>query len=91
MPKTTCLVWKVHTPSLLKEIATSSGNSILRIPLQTLGDILYEVADRAKELDDPKMNALMCRLTLYSQADPEDKKNYNKSLVRKTLAAQGWQ
>jgi hypothetical protein len=31
---------------------------------------LAQVAERASELNDPQLNELMCRLTLYEVADP---------------------
>jgi hypothetical protein len=61
----------VHTPNLLNEILTNHGTGILEKPLQIFGGILHEVAQRAIALDDPEMNILMMRLTLYRQADPE--------------------
>lgn len=62
--------WKVHTANLLSEIANHSGQGILSIPLNVFGRLLFEVGERAAELNDPKLNALMCRLTIYEIADP---------------------
>lgn len=78
--------WKVHTPNLLKEIAQNSGNAILARPLQIFGEILYQVGERAAELNDPKLNALMLRLTIYEEADPESK-YYKPELVKKILGS----
>lgn len=65
------LEWRVHTPNLLKEIVQHSNQPILRQPIHILKQLLVEVGERAAELDDCKLNALMCRLTIYSIADPE--------------------
>lgn len=67
----TIAAWKVHTSSLLNEILSNPGTEILHRPIQILGHLLHQVGERAAELNDPLMNELMCRLTLYSAADPE--------------------
>ncbi len=61
--------WSCHTPNLLCEILCNPGMDIMTKPLQIFGHILSEVADRAIELDDPRLNLLMLRLTLYEAAD----------------------
>ena len=63
--------WKCHTPLLLEEILKNDQCYILNKPLKIFGFMLGQVADRAVILNDPELNRLMCRLTLYSQADPE--------------------
>lgn len=63
--------WKVHTSSLLQEILNNPGTEILTQPLRIFGHLLAAVAERAAEIDDPELNILMLRLTLYEQADPE--------------------
>jgi len=78
------LKWRVNTPQLLKEIQNNHGTSILRKPLAILGGILAEVAERAIELNDPKLNALMCRLALYEESDPYSPE-YNPDLVNETI------
>ncbi len=62
--------WRCHTPSLLKEILHNPTCAILEKPINIFGKMLAQVADRAIELNDPELNALMMRLTLYMQADP---------------------
>lgn len=62
--------WKVHTPRLMSEILVNPEMSIMRQPLMIMKGLLAEVARRAIELDDPELNALMLRLTLYEQGDP---------------------
>lgn len=64
------LDWKCHTPQLLNEILLNPGASALKQPLIIFRGILAEVAQRATELNDDKLNLLMLRLTLYSCADP---------------------
>lgn len=62
--------WKVHTPRLLEEVLENPQCAVLRTPINIFANLLYEVGERAVELDDPQLNALMLRLTLYEAADP---------------------
>lgn len=78
--------WKVNTPGLLREVLMNNGAEILRVPISIFGDILSKVGERAAELNDPQLNALMCRLAIYSVADPESP-DYNAAVVRQVLAA----
>jgi len=80
------LEWKVNTPQLLKEILVNNETSALRIPIAVFGRILAEVSDRALQLNDPKLNALMCRLALYEESDPYSKE-YNEELTMQTIDA----
>lgn len=65
------LNWRVHAPNLLTEIVQNNPTAwALRLPVQIFANILHEVATRAVALDDPELTALMCRLTLYEEADP---------------------
>jgi hypothetical protein len=73
--------WKVHTPRLFERVFESPGTWILRIPFLTLAKILDLVAIRCSELNDPILNKLMCDLTLYEIADPENE-NYNPKKVK---------
>lgn len=62
---------KINTSGLFKEIVESNDQMwIMKIPLQQLLKILAEVGERAAEIDDPKLNALMMRLGIYSISDP---------------------
>lgn len=72
--------WSVHTPNLLEEVLSNPGAAALNIPINILGKILYAVAERAGELNDEKLNALMMQLTLYSVADPESP-DYDVNIV----------
>jgi hypothetical protein len=76
------LEWTIHTPNLLKEIAQNPDCAILSTPLNLFRRILGRVADRAIELNDDLLNALMIRLTLYSVADP-DSPDYDRAIVEK--------
>ena len=86
------LDWRCHTPRLLEEILVNPGTSTLKQPLIIFRSILVEVAQRAIELNDDKLNLLMLRLTLYSCGDPlcEDYdpdiiKQLEKQIKAKTL------
>jgi len=72
--------WKVHTPNLLDEIVNCSGQAILEKPIHILGLLLAKVGERAAELNDPELNALMCQLTIYEIADPSNP-NHNPKAV----------
>jgi len=81
------LKWRVHTHGLLKEILLDHRNRMLEIPLNIMLGLLRQVAQRATELDDTKMNELMIRLSLYSVANPDDPE-YDPELVSKIIAGE---
>jgi len=79
------LGWKVHVHDLFKEIADNSLCGItIAAPLQITLELFKRVAQRATEINDPEMNKLMIRLSLYSISDPHDPE-YNPELVSKLL------
>lgn len=78
--------WRIHTSNLLSEIVKHSGQDIYRIPLSILGQILAAVGERAAELNDPILNALMCRLTIYTIADPTSP-DYDPDAVRNVMSS----
>ena len=78
------LRWKVNTPQLLKEIMSNNGMSILYAPINIYKDLLAELAERAIELNDPKLNALMCRMALYEVSDPYSKE-YDAELTNMVI------
>ncbi len=78
------LRWKVNTPQLLKEILGNNGMAILFQPINIYKDLLEELAERASELNDPKLNAIMCRMALYEVSDPYSK-DYDAELTNKTI------
>lgn len=85
--------WKVHTVNLLREILVNPELAVMAQPLNIFGKLLAQVAERAIVLNDPALNILMLRLTLYEQADPE-KFSYRQiqtayAKQRKRLTAKG--
>lgn len=83
------LPWRVHTPNLTEEVLRNPTASILMQPMNIFRRILCEVAERASELNDDKMNALMMRLTLYEVSDPSSPQ-YDRQLVEETLTRNGY-
>lgn len=77
--------WRVHTPALLKEVMKNTGLGVLGVPMHIFGELLYKVGERASELNDPKLNALMARLTIYEVADPYSP-HYDAKVVNDLLA-----
>lgn len=78
--------WRVHTPNLLNEVISgNTGGWVFKIPMQILGDLLYQVGQRAAQINDTELNALMARLTIYSMADPKapdfDQEKLNQLLI----------
>jgi len=66
--------FKIHTPTLLQEIAKNNGIAILKIPLNVLRIRLAEVAQRAIELNYPRLNILILELALYN-GEPSELSN----------------
>jgi hypothetical protein len=67
--------WKVNGPGLLEEIASCAipkSMGVLKFPLNIFKSLLYQVAERAIELDDYELNVLMIRLALYDNCLPSD-------------------
>lgn len=78
------LRWRTHVSNLLKEILVNKGTWALARPIDIFGKQLFEVAQRAAELDDPKLNLLMLELTLYEIADADihpDQKGYREAVA----------
>ena len=78
------IAWRVHTANLLAEITNNPTAWVLRSPLLIFDDLLRQVAKRAIEINDPELNKLMLRLTLYSVADPTSP-DYDPKLVKEIL------
>lgn len=78
------LKWKIHTYGVLKEILDQDSMWMFNNPLNILLDLLRQVAQRATELNDLKLNQLMIRLSLYSISNPDDSE-FNPELVSKIL------
>ena len=80
------LSWRCHTPNLLNEILNNNPKmGIFSTPINILGKLLAEVGERAAEINDPELNKLMVRLTIYSIADPASQ-DYDQIAVDKILA-----
>jgi hypothetical protein len=79
------LEWKVNTPGLLNEILLNPQCRILKRPLQVFANLLGQVGQRAAELNDPQLNALMCRLAIYAIADPNNP-DYDAEKLSEILA-----
>lgn len=77
--------WRCHTPNLLQEVLSNPSAQVLAQPLRIFGAILAEVAERAIELDDPQLNILMLRLTLYEQGDPVKNSEFR---IKRAMSAQ---
>jgi len=77
-------MWRVHTSRLFNEILSNNSTYIFEQPLRLFAGILAEVAERASELNDEKLNKLMARLTLYEVTDPYSKE-YDKEITNKLL------
>lgn len=78
------LQWRVNTGGLIKEVFLNPGTAPLSIPFNMFGNLLYLVADRAAELNDDRLNSLMCRLALYEESDPYHK-NYDQEKTEETI------
>lgn len=78
--------WRVHVPNLLKEMGNNNAefSVAMRTPLIILGNLLHQVVEEASRINDPALNALMCRLTIYECADPESP-NYDPDLTKQTI------
>ena len=78
------LKFRVHTAKLLNEVvdnAMPKSMGVLKIPLNVFRSLLIEVGERAAELNDPELNALMCDLAIYGVADPDDPE-YNPEILK---------
>lgn len=82
----TSLEWKICTPAFLQEVFGSypGKGGVLFQPANIFRELIAEVAQRATEINDPILNALMCRMALYSVSDPYDKE-FNHDITQKTI------
>lgn len=77
------LQWKVHTRNLFMEIIEyNTQTSILKRPMQMTWNLLLQVEEAAIRINDPELNQLMCRLTIYTMSDPEHS-DYDPKLLEK--------
>lgn len=72
----------VNTKGLIEEIMQSNEHTwILKIPLQTLYDLLRQVAFRCNEINDPRLNELMLRLNMYEMPN-EDRVKMIRQMIK---------
>ena len=72
LQSTHSLQWRIHMPNLLKEILNNPGTAMLEKPLTILGHRLYDLAELAVKIDDPRLHLMMMDFALYSVGDPEE-------------------
>ena len=77
-------IWRLNTSGFLNEIASNNEMRFALIPLKIFGMLLAEVGERATELNDNKLNALMCRLGIYDISDPSSE-NFNPTLMNEII------
>jgi hypothetical protein len=86
------LEWRCHTPNLLSEIMCNPGTGALRVPMKEFKLMLFAVAERAAEINDPKLNRMMLQLTLYDIADANkhpEQKEYHAAMAAMESAIAG--
>ena len=76
--------WKVNSGSLIKQILDNPGTSVMVTPLNIFKNLLGQVGKEAARINDPKLNALMCRLAIYSISDPYDA-DFDADLTRSII------
>jgi hypothetical protein len=59
------LSFDVNTPQFLKEACNNSHGGMYGVCWNIFRSLLVQVAERATELNDPVLSALMIRLNLY--------------------------
>ena len=87
-------VFTLHTTNLLDDIIPNAApdginNGGFNFGLNCLKGYLELIAERAIELEDDELNALMCRMTLYSCAD-ESSPDYNPEGVKELYKKVGF-
>lgn len=79
---------QVHTPRLFQAIESAMPRGTAESgELAVFGAYVREVANRASQLNDPILNALMVKLTLYDLADP-DSEHHDPDLVKRIMAGE---
>jgi hypothetical protein len=66
------MTFRVHTPNLFKELWECSGMRIYGKVMRIFTALLNDVAQRATEINDPVLNALMLKLRLYDVEKESD-------------------
>lgn len=68
------MTFDVNTPQFLKEAAENCENGMYAIVWNIFRQLLACVAERATELQDPVLDALMIKLNLYEIPNSERRK-----------------
>lgn len=86
------MMWRVNTAAFLKEVFDNypANGGIFYQPANIFRELLAMVSERATELNDPVMNALMCRLALFGEADPYSP-DYDHDMLQKTIHSKAYQ
>lgn len=78
-------LFKIHAPNVLDDIIpnlTKGGRGPeITMTLNVLKSYLALIAETAIDINDDRLNAIMCRMTLYSAADPSSP-DYDKEGVQ---------
>lgn len=61
----------VDTPKFIKEVCENSGSTMYDVCWNIFKGLLAKVAERATEIHDPVLDALMIRLNLYEIPNKE--------------------
>ena len=57
--------WKCDLPALLNEIQTGSNGGVYDVCFNILRNLLSILSERAIEINDPVLNIIMLKLSLY--------------------------
>lgn len=68
------MTFDVNTPQFLKEAAENCNGGMYAICWNIFRQLLSDVAERATELQDPVLDALMIKLNLYEMPNSERRK-----------------
>lgn len=81
------LEFKICTPAFLKEVFDNNPTlgGVLYVPVNILRGYLIQIAERASELNDPKLNAIMAQMALYDECDPYSK-DYDEKRTMQTIS-----
>lgn len=81
------LEFRINSPAFLKEIFNNNPTlgRVLFAPANIFQNYLYQIAERASQLNDPKLNAIMCQMSLYEIADPYSSE-YNQEATNKIIS-----
>jgi len=78
------LGWRCHTPNLIHEIGDCNELGPVVPALRIFQTLLVQLSEVAIEIDNPKLNSMMVRLTLYSAGEPSNP-DYNAKQIYEIL------